>query len=166
MEIRKLTPNDAEEYRFLRLEALQDSPYAFASSYQEEESQTAERYRKRFAPSENAFTFGVFEESQLIGAVTLIREQLIKLNHRAKLVAMYIKPEKRGYGLGHALVSKAIKQAYNLDGVEQIYLSVVTTNISAKKLYTTCGFEVFGQDKRALKFGSTYYDEEHMVLVL
>lgn len=166
MEIRQLTPNDAEEYLSLRLEALRDSPYAFASSYQEEENQTAEKHKKRFGSSINAFTFGVFIDSQLVGVVTLIREQLMKLSHKANIVAMYIKPENRGNGLGKALISKAIEQAYNMEGVEQIYLSVVTTNIPAKKLYVSCGFEVFGKDKRALKFDNTYYDEEHMVLVL
>ncbi|WP_353761517.1 GNAT family N-acetyltransferase [Bacillus cereus group sp. RP43] len=91
---------------------------------------------------------------------------MLKLSHRANIVAMYIKPEKRGIGLGKALISKAVEKADNLEGIEQIYLSVVTTNIPAKKLYASCEFEVFGKDKKALKFDNTYYDEEHMVLFL
>ncbi|WP_353760453.1 hypothetical protein [Bacillus cereus group sp. RP43] len=74
MEIRQLNPTDAEEYLSIRLEALQDSPYAFASSYEEEKNQTAEKYKIRFTTPVNTFTFGAFEESQVVGVVTLIRE--------------------------------------------------------------------------------------------
>jgi RimJ/RimL family protein N-acetyltransferase len=166
MEIRQLNTIDAEEYLSIRLEALQNSPYAFASSYEEEKNQTAAKFKNRFATPANTFTFGAFEESQLVGVVTLVSEQLLKLSHRANIVAMYIKPEKRGIRLGKALISKVIEKAYTLEGIEQIYLSVVTTNIPAKKLYASCGFEVFGIEKRALKIENTYFDEEHMVLFL
>ncbi|MEC5425789.1 GNAT family N-acetyltransferase [Virgibacillus sp. C22-A2] len=166
MEIRQLNRTDAEDYLSIRLEALQSSPYAFASSYEEEKNQTAEKYKNRFTTPANTFTFGAFEESQLVGVVTLITEQLIKLNHRANIVAMYIKPEKRGIGLGKDLILKVLEKAYRLEGIEQIYLSVVTTNIPAKKLYASCGFEIIGKEKRALKIDNTYYDEEHMVLFL
>ncbi|WP_088102966.1 GNAT family N-acetyltransferase [Halalkalibacter urbisdiaboli] len=166
MEIRQLNRIDAEEYLSIRLEALQNSPYAFASSYEEEKNQTAEKYKNRFETPINTFTFGAFEESQLVGVVTLVKEQLLKLSHRANIVAMYIKPENRGNGIGKALISKVIEKAYNLESIEQIYLTVVTTNVPAKKLYTSSGFEVIGKEKRALKFDNTYYDEEHMVLFL
>lgn len=122
MEIRQLNPSDAKEYLSIRLEALQNCPYAFASSYEEEKNQTAELYKNRFATPGTTFTFGAFEESQLVGIVTLIKEQLLKLSHRANIVAMYIKPEKRGIGLGKALISKVIEKAYSLEGIEQIYL--------------------------------------------
>jgi RimJ/RimL family protein N-acetyltransferase len=150
----------------MRLEALQKNPEAFASSYEEEKYHSVEKYIKRFQSPQDSFTFGAFEDSILVGVITLIRGQKLKLSHRANIVAMYIKPEKRGTGLGKALIAKAIEKAYRLEGIEQIYLSVVTTNISAKKLYTSCGFEVFGKEKRALKIDNTYYDEEHMVLFL
>ena len=166
MDIRQLIPSDAEEYLSIRFEALNESPYAFASSYEEEKGNTAEIYKNSFYIPENTFTFGAFEDSTLIGVVTLVREQLFKLRHRANIVAMYIKPEKRGNGIGRALLASVIEKAENLDNVEQIYLSVVTTNESAKQLYLSSGFEVFGKEKRALKFGHTYYDEEHMVLFL
>lgn len=166
MELRQLRTNDAEDYFSLRLEALQQSPDAFATTYEEEKNQTAEKYKERFTDPVNSFTLGAFEENELVGVVTLFREPLIKLNHRATIVAMYIKPEKRGSGLGKTLIYEAIEKAKSLEGVEQIYLSVVSTNIPAIKLYTTCGFSIYAKEKRALKVDNTYYDEEHMVLYL
>lgn len=166
VNIRILNPSDAEEYLALRLEALQESPHAFATTYEEEKDQTAEKYKTRFATPEKTFTFGAFEGDQLVGVVTLVGEKLIKLSHRTNIMAMYIKPEKRRSGLGSTLLSTAIEHAKSLEGTEQIYISVVTTNISAKKLYASFGFKVIGEEKRALKFGDTYYDEEHMVLFI
>lgn len=166
MEIRLLYEHDATMYRSIRLEALQQSPHAFAASYEEEKSQTIEAYKSRFRISTNTWTFGAFEASQLVGVVTLVKEDRLKLSHRANIVAMYVKPDKRGQGIGKNLMSKVIEKAHHLEGVEQIYLSVVTTNVSAKKLYQACGFEAFAIERRALKIDNTYYDEEHMVLFL
>lgn len=166
MDIRQLVPTDAEEYFSIRLEALKESPYAFASSYEEEKNKTAEKYKIRFNSPDNTFTFGAFEDSQLVGVVTLVKERLFKLRHRANIVAMYIKPENRGNGIGKSLLLNVIEKAKSIDDIEQIYLTVVTTNVPAKKIYSSSGFKVFGTEKRALKFDNGYYDEEHMVLFL
>jgi ribosomal protein S18 acetylase RimI-like enzyme len=96
----------------------------------------------------------------------LVKESKLKLKHKANIFAVYVSPEKRGIGLGKCLMVEAIKKAKDLEGIEQIYLTVVTTNESAKKLYSFWGFEVFGREKRALKLDNTYFDEEHMVFFL
>jgi RimJ/RimL family protein N-acetyltransferase len=96
----------------------------------------------------------------------LIRGKIFKLKHRANIVAMYVAPEKRGFGIGKGLLSETIKKANDLEGIEQVYLTVVTSNEPAKRLYSSLGFEVFGTEKRALKFDNTYFDEDHMVLFL
>ena len=165
MEIRLLNPLDAEKYLDLRLGALQNSPEAFASSYEEEKDQPVERYKTRFQ-SEDSFTFGAFDTGELVGVITLVKEKLIKLSHRANIVAMYVSPEKRGSGIGKALVREAIKKAKELKDVEQVYLTVITTNEPAKKLYSLSGFEIFGTEKRALKLDHTYFDADLRVLFL
>src|SRR5690606_36859575 len=98
--------------------------------------------------------------------VTLFRESLAKLQHRANIIAMYVAPDQRGLGIGKSLMIEAIQVAHDWAGVEQVYLTVVTTNEPAKKLYASLGFEVFGTEKRALKVKDTHYDEEHRVLFL
>lgn len=163
--IRRLVEEDAEDYLALRLEALQNSPESFGSTYEEEKDQLADKYKTRFQ-SQESFTFGAFEDDLLVGIITLVKEPRIKLRHRTSIVAMYVSPSKRGFGLGKALMDEAIRTAKELEGVEQIYLTVVTTNKSAKNLYTSLGFETFGTEKRALKLKNRYFDEDLMVLFL
>lgn len=165
MEIRRLTPQDAEIYFKIRLEALQTHPEAFASSYEEEKKQTADKYRERFQ-GENSFTFGAFVESKLVGVITLLTEKTLKLRHRATIVAMFVTPELRGKGIAKKLMNEAINLAKNLEGIEQIHLTVVSQNSSAVRLYSSLGFEKYGTEKRALKIGKDYFDEDFMVLFL
>lgn len=68
--------------------------------------------------------------------------------------------------IGRKLISRCIEQAKLLELIEQIYLTVVSTNTSAKNLYLSLGFKSFSKEVRALKVNDTYIDEEHMVLFI
>lgn len=163
MQIRLLHLNDATSYREIRLEALLTHPEAFSSSYEEEKEYSIEKYMNRLK-AETTFTFGAFENDQLIGVVTLVLETKNKIRHRANIVAMYVTPEKRRFGIGKNLMLEAINKAKNIEGIEQLYLTVTATNEPAKKLYHSLSFESYGIDKRALRVNETYFDDELMVL--
>jgi RimJ/RimL family protein N-acetyltransferase len=51
-----------------------------------------------------------------------------------------------------------------LPGMEQVALAVSSQNAGARGLYESLGFEMYGCEKRALKIGDRYVDEELMVL--
>ncbi len=165
MEIRLLEPKDAKFYRKVRLEALKNNPESFSSSFEEEETQPIEKLINRLN-SDHAFTFGAFEDKDLVGVVTLVLETRHKLKHRANIFAMYVIPEKQKSGIGKKLMLEAINKAREFDWIEQIYLSVTFHNEPAKKLYQSLGFQTYGIDKKALKIGEYYFDDELMVLKL
>lgn len=167
MEVRILTPENAALYWELRLESLKQNPEAFATSYEEaiQRKNPIEQVANNLR-TEGNYTFGAFEQHKLIGMVTLLQESSLKLNHRANIFAMYVSPDARGLGVGKALLIEAIKQAHLIDGLEKINLSVVSSNEAAKALYTKLGFKAFGREEKALKVNDTYYEEEHMALLL
>ncbi|MBM7661060.1 ribosomal protein S18 acetylase RimI-like enzyme [Bacillus mesophilus] len=165
MEIKLLTPKDADIYRDIRLEALKANPEAFSSSYEEEKEYPLESFENRLKFN-HFYTFGAFDESQLVGVVTLILETKNKTKHRANIVAMYVYPDRRKSGIGRMLMNEAINKAKEIKEVEQVYLSVTSGNEPAKKLYNSLGFKVYGVDKNGLKIGDLYFDDDLMVLVL
>jgi ribosomal protein S18 acetylase RimI-like enzyme len=163
MEIRILHSNDAATYRNIRLEALQGNPEAFASSYEEEVEYPLERTAGRL-DDDSSFTFGMFTDGVLVGVVSLVLETRPKIKHRANIFAMYVAPEYRKLGVGKKLMVAAIEKVKEINGIKRLYLTVNASNEPAKKLYKSLGFEIYGVDKRALRIGDQYYDEELMVL--
>ena len=161
LEIRPLTAEDAALYKVLRLEALQHHPEAFGSDYEAEKDRPIEQYAKRFE-SEQTSTFGAFHEGELVGVVTIVCLEPVKMKHRANLFAMYVTPRVRKQQIGRRLVQEALQILEEHPLIEQVHLSVVRTNEAAKALYRSLGFETYAIEPRALKIGDTYYDEELM----
>ncbi|MEH7107444.1 GNAT family N-acetyltransferase [Bacillus sp. JJ1764] len=167
MEIRLLDSSDAEVYWKIRLEALQQNPEAFMVSYEEalKREKPIEQTSHQLAAEEN-FTFGAFDEGNLIGVVTLLLEKQSKIQHRANIFAMYVTPKKRGMGVGKALLTEAINKAKTINRIEKINLSVTAGNEKAKNLYSSLGFKVYGMEENAIKVNGTYFGDEHMDLHL
>jgi ribosomal protein S18 acetylase RimI-like enzyme len=124
----------------------------------------AEDLRTRYTGRDSVI-LGAFGP-ELIGLAGCFRMEGRKNAHKTLIWGMYVAPEARGHGTGRALLDAAIARARAWPGVEQVQLAVMTTNAAAQALYVTAGFEVFGLERRALRVGDRYVDEEHMVLHL
>ena len=101
---------------------------------------------------------------QMLGTVGLALDDAKKTSHRGMLWGMYVIPEARGQDIGRRLVAELLELTKKIQGLEQIHLAVVTTNLSALALYKKLGFSVYGTDPRVLKIGGQYFDEHLMVL--
>lgn len=100
MYIRTLEPSDAEIYRSIRLQALQQHPDAFLATYQMEKQKPFETTKQNLQPSSSRFTLGCFTYSnELIDIVTFIQESNPKISHKGNVFAMYVSPQHRGNGL-------------------------------------------------------------------
>lgn len=165
--IRLLQRNDVEAYRKLRLLALQESPYSFGSTFEEEVSLTEEEMTQRLGDGENNWVMGAFaEDGPLVGMVGFFRQQKERTRHKGEVWGMYIHPEARGAGLGRKLMKALLAYARTLEGLEQIQLAAVAGNEGAYRLYTALGFQSYGKEPRAAKINGEYQDDVMMVRFL
>lgn len=167
--IRPLLPADAAAYFALRLEGLRLFPDAFGSDATEWAVRPLHEIANNLratSESPDDLQLGAFVEAKLVGSVTFIRETRIKTRHSAHIYGMIVLPDYQNRGLGKQLMIAVLEKAKTLTGLEQIQLSVATTNTTAIKLYESCGFQTVGVEPHALKVEGHYVDLASMMIYL
>jgi ribosomal protein S18 acetylase RimI-like enzyme len=166
MIVRPLTRADVEAFRKLRREMIEREPRSFGESLAEYDARSAESIARRLESPGN-FVMGAFAESrELAGAAGFVRNPRLKSRHKGLIWGVYVRPEWRKQGVARAVLSKLIERVKENPDVEKILLTVAADQIAARRLYRSLGFEVFGEEKRALRVDGGYVDEDHMVLWL
>ncbi|MBU9674780.1 GNAT family N-acetyltransferase [Planococcus sp. CP5-4] len=165
MDYRRLTQDDAEQYRKLRLTALQTDADAFSTDFNEASQRPVSATAKNLA-NPSAVTFGAYKEGRLLVMMTLLRLSGKKTSHRAEVLAVYAAEETRGTGLAPKLLDHLLAYARECDGLEQLELAVNSANPRAIRFYERSGFQRIGITPNAQKAEGRYIDELLMVLKL
>ena len=163
---RKLKSSEARSFRRVRLECLQKFPESFGTLY-EDEAGKAKLYFEEIIEQDSAdvIFFGAFAGDDLIGIAGFVRGNRTKTRHRGELVSMYVNPDFHGQKVGENLLRELLKVVFDLEGIEQIHLTVVAGNAPAVRLYERIGFETFGLQKNYFKFGEKYWNQNFMQLM-
>jgi RimJ/RimL family protein N-acetyltransferase len=159
--IRRLGISDLDAFRLIRLEGLENAPEAFGSTFEKESSESGQYFLDRLTRSA---VFGGFAGNRLVGVAGFYSFDDTKSRHKGVLWGMYVTPEARGSGLATALVETLLEHAS--EEVEQVQLTVVTSNPRAKRFYERLGFVEYGLEEKALKYNGEYFDEVLMVKFL
>ena len=157
--IRQLLPADAEAYRSLRLSGLEESPEAFGSDFANESASPLEVFAKTLA---TLYVAGAFDGDRLVAVTGFRPLDREKTRHRGDIWGVYVAPEARGKGVGRRILEHILDHARGR--VQQVHLSVTTTNAPAVALYEHLGFIRYGTEPRALLVNGRYLDEHLMVL--
>jgi ribosomal protein S18 acetylase RimI-like enzyme len=162
--IRPLLPDDVDAFRRVRLDALRLHPEAFGSAYEDELQLDRTQFIERLT-TPNLTRFGGFADAVLVGLAGLQIRAGAKEQHKSRLFSMYVDAAHRRSGLAQQLVEAVIAGAREADAVV-LQLSVTSSNTRAQSFYRRMGFTVYGVERRSLKVGDRYFDEDLMALDL
>ena len=114
----------------------------------------------------DSFTLGAYVEDSLAGVVSFARDgaDREKLRHKGILFRMYVAPGFRGLGIGKKLIEELLVRVRQIPDIEQVNLTVIANNATAKALYERFGFRSFAVEEHAIKWKGKYFAEEQMVL--
>ena len=155
----RLTPDHAAAYRAFMLGTYARQPAAFTATVAEREPLPLDWWAARLSAD---WVAGAFSDRQLVGAVGLRRQTRPRTKHKATLFGLAVHPSARGQGIGRALVEAVLEAARAIPGLELVQLTVTESNTPARRLYTSCGFEVFGTEPMAIRVGDRFEAKVHM----
>lgn len=154
VEILRITGDDWQLWRRIRLDALQDAPTAFGSTYETERGFSEGEYRDRLVPDSPAVLAMAGDTPVGMGAGYQDIEGWLHV------VAMWVHPQWRGHGLGGRILDHLVGWA-RAQGL-RVHLDVTVGNGTAREMYERYGFAGTGETE-PLRPGSSY-TMERMVL--
>jgi ribosomal protein S18 acetylase RimI-like enzyme len=153
ISVRPIAPYEWQKYRDIRLQALQDAPDAFGSTWAAEAAQADEHWSARIAAAAASDTdraLFVVNGEAVCGLVWC------KLSAAepgvADIYQMWVAPAARGLGAGRALLDHALAWAKSR-GAQRIRLGVTVADSPAMQLYRSHGFSPVGEPE-PLRAGS------------
>lgn len=150
-----------QEYKQLRLLALETDPKAFGSSLEEERLSPDEKWQKYLNLSiQKQGEVMVFArvDGALVGMVGAYWDDKKKSRHVATMFGTYVEKSYRGRKIGSMLIENLLNELKNLPQLKKIKLAVVSSEPAAIRLYEKFGFERVGIEKKELFDDPEYSD--------
>jgi RimJ/RimL family protein N-acetyltransferase len=163
--VREANLADAEQFRALRLFALQESPLAFSGDYQTNLNYPMEHWQNRLKEDEDSVMFFSEYEHDLIATIGIVRGRAPKTKHSAEIYGVFIHPEWRGLRIAESLIEACIEWAKTKE-VTIVKLGVNAENTSAIRCYERCGFSIYGTEPRGTFHDGRYYEGHLMYRLL
>jgi ribosomal protein S18 acetylase RimI-like enzyme len=164
VNVRRLVPADAHDYRALMLEAYLHHPDAFTSTPGERAGLPIAWWQSRLAegPTAGEVVVGAFDGDDLGGVAGIAFESREKTRHKCTLFGMYVADRLRRSGIGRELVAAALRHVRMRSDVRIVVLTVTQGNDAAQRLYEQCGFAAFGTEPFAVAVGARFVSKVHM----
>lgn len=131
----QMTPDQAPQWRDIRLEALASAPDAYGTRLSDWQHRPLREFAARLADVPT-FASGDSEARPLAVAAWIPAE---RMPDRAWLISVYARPEGRGRGYAQAVIDH-VCDVVRARGMVEIGLDVGVHNGAARSLYTRLGF--------------------------
>ena len=141
MSVRRLTTDDADAYRRVRLAALADAPGAFGSTFEGESTMAGPDWVRRLANEDRA-VFVAEEGGEIVGLAVGAPDD--EEPGAGYLLSMWVDGRARGRGHGDALVQSVLGWL-QAGGYRLARLHVTEGNEPAAELYRRNGFALSGK---------------------
>lgn len=169
----KLAPDDWHMFKAFKILSLEQEAIAF-----EDQEKGLERYLARedeewkkmlggklLGKEGEAIYLFAQDGAILVGMLSVkIPKNDLESKNTAFIEHMYVEPDYRGKGIGRKLLLSIINELKEREGLERAWLSVISTQIPARKLYESAGFGAV--KSYTVKRGQESFDEILMELEL
>ncbi|MBM7414481.1 MULTISPECIES: GNAT family N-acetyltransferase [Nocardiaceae] len=136
IELRRVTADDWEAWRSLRLAALAEDPHAFGSTLADWQDAPECRWRDRLSIP-GALDLVAFDAAVPVGLASGVPD--VDDPDSAELISMWTDPAARGRGIARSLIT-AIARWAAASGAVTLTLSVMSENVAARRTYERSGF--------------------------
>jgi ribosomal protein S18 acetylase RimI-like enzyme len=152
-QVVSLSPEEWQDYRQLRLEALVADPQAFGARHADMLEQPPSFWQDRLANAQerkkNWLLFARLD-NQLVGMVGAFATGIPGV---VEIVAVYVSPEHRGHGIGSQLMSAILAEVEREGAFQKVVLGVNQSQAAAIALYHRFGFSVVREQIITLEDG-------------
>lgn len=148
-----------QQYRNIRLEALQKEPAAYSSTYQENVDKPPQYWMDRLQEAveqKNQWLYFAQHNNTVVGMAGAFT-----LNNVIHIIAVYVKKEYRGQGIAFRILNRLLEAIYKSAPDTPIEVEVNEDQQPALKLYLKLGFVEIARESRNLGDGKT-----HVVITL
>lgn len=163
--IRYLTIDDISNYRTLLKHGIHKDLDVFAWKLQNDRCLAELNLLDLLSTNSNkSIVIGAFQDSVLIGAVTLIFNQSYSLAHKAVIENMCVMGEN--HESREHLAKQLMKYVFQIclkKQIEILMTSLISNNISGKVFFSNLNFELLAIEKFARKYEVGYVDEHWLI---
>lgn len=169
VEIGSIPLNAWDDYRDLWLEALKETPEAFAADYTEQSTTPENIWRQRLrSVVEEKDALMVFAKigPKLVGMIGAYFDTNPKFRHIATIWGAYVKPEYRKQGVATDMANALLLKLKDRSEIKKVKTYAITNAHLAVNVYKNFGFDIIGISKEELRVDDKYYDVYIMEKIL
>lgn len=138
-KIKKFEPDDWQDYKSIRLEAIDKHPNYFCPS--RDETKFSESDWKERINNPNAAAYGLYDPSgKIIGLTAVVRDGNSHSASKAQLVSSYIREEYRGNGFSRLFYEARIEWAKNQCDIDTLVVEHAVDNFASQGAHKKFSF--------------------------